>query len=215
MKRLPRTLDATEIRVLGALLEKEQATPAYYPMTVNSLVPACNQKTNRSPVMRLDSGEVQTALDRLFEEDVFAWRSRSGRSVKWKQNVDRRWQLEPATKAVLTLLMLRGPQTVGELRSRAERLHAFADLAQVEEALLELADGDEPLVRELDRRPGQKESRWMHLLEGDSAELAEAAPEITARARPTVDRRPEIEERIAALERRVEELEHRMEGVRP
>jgi uncharacterized protein YceH (UPF0502 family) len=173
-----------EVRVLGALLEKEQATPAYYPMTVTSLVQACNQKTNRSPVMALSADEVQATLERLFQEDVFAWRSRAGRSVKWKQNIDRRWQLAPAAKAVLTVLMLRGPQTVGELRARTDRLHAFEDLPAVERALATLAAGEEPMVRELPRQPGQKESRWTHLL-GDRPQA-----DLPQRTRPLGARPP-------------------------
>jgi uncharacterized protein len=203
MKRLPRPLDPLEIRVLGALLEKEQATPAYYPMTVAGLMQACNQKTNRAPVVELTADQVQATLDRLFQEDVFAWRRRAGRSVKWKQNIDRRWHLDPAAKAVLTLLMLRGPQTVGELRARAERLHTFDDLAGVERALATLAGGEEPMVRELARQPGQKESRWTHLL-GDAAGESEipAAPVRAAgfEAVPQPDRLAQLEQRVAALE---------------
>ena len=205
MKRLPRTLDPVEIRVLGALMEKEQATPAYYPMTISGLVQASNQKTNRSPIMKLDATEVQAALDSLFEEDVFAWRSRSGRTVKWKQNVDRRWQLQSSTKAVLTLLMLRGPQTVGELRLRAERLHTFTDLAAVEAALTALTAGEDPLVRELPRQPGQKENRWIHLLgdESTTAAAAQAAADATTPARSpggAAARLDRLEARVAALE---------------
>jgi len=200
MKRLPRTLDETEIRVLGALLEKEQATPDYYPMTVNGLTAACNQKTNRDPVMQLSEATVQETLDHLFNEDVFAWRSRAGRTTKWKQNVDRRWQLGPAGKAVLTLLMLRGPQTVGELRARGDRLHEFENLDAVEQALQALSLGEEPLVEELPRRPGQKESRWIHRIGGAPAreELALAAPP---------DPGPGAPSRLDRLEARVEELE--------
>lgn len=208
MKRLPRTLDPVELRVLGALLEKEQATPAYYPMTVNSLVQACNQKTNREPVMALAENEVQAALDRLFEEDVFAWRSRSGRTVKWKQNVDRRWELTPATKAVLTLLMLRGPQTVGELRQRADRLHAFDSLETVARALAALAEGDEPLVRELARQPGQKENRWAHLITGEPSEEV-AAPAVAPAIASSESRFDRLEARVAALEERLTALEPR------
>jgi len=219
MKRIPRTLSAVEIRVLGALLEKEQATPDYYPMTVNAVAHACNQKTNRDPVVNLSGEEVQAALDQLFNEDVLAWRSRVGRSTKWKQNVDRRWQLQPATKAVMTLLLLRGPQTPGELRARGDRLHAFADLGAVEQALSSLSQGDEPLVTELGRQPGQKENRWAHTV-GDSA------PEAAGSAQPPAvaslaaassvtplpggehqpDRLDRLEARVAWLEEIVESL---------
>jgi uncharacterized protein YceH (UPF0502 family) len=208
MKRLPRTLDAVEIRVLGALLEKEQATPDYYPMTVRAVAQAASQKTNREPVMALDETDTQAALDRLFQEDVLAWRSRGSRTVKWKHNVERRWALASGTKAILTLLMLRGPQTLGELRSRAERLHAFADLGAVEAALQALAAGDEPLARELPRGPGQKESRWAHCLahgerhQHGQVHVADSEPDPIRRP----DRIERLEARVAELERAVRHL---------
>jgi uncharacterized protein YceH (UPF0502 family) len=214
MKRLPRTLDAIEIRVLGCLLEKEQATPEYYPMTVNSVTQACNQKTNRHPVMALTQANVQDGLDRLFNEDVFAWRSRAGRATKWKQNVDRRWHLTPATKAVMTLLLLRGPQTTGELRSRGDRLHPFSDLGAVEDALRELSRGDEPLVRELPRQPGQKENRWMHLVGGAVAAspAAAASTPLAERAGSTAAPLERLERRVERLERLVAELAREIRG---
>lgn len=202
MRRLPRTLGEVEIRVLGSLLEKEQATPAYYPLTLNSVTHACNQKSNRSPVMDLSESEVQAALDSLFSEDVFVWRSRAGRTTKWKQNVDRRWQMEPASKAVMTLLLLRGPQTIGALRSRSDRLHAFTDLSAVERALESLGSGEDPLVRELPRQPGQKESRWIHLV-GGGATVGPTAPEMAAPGRNGKDRLARLEARVAELERLV------------
>lgn len=162
MFRKPRALDAVECRVLGALLEKEQSTPEYYPMTLASLVAATNQKTNREPVMELDESEVQGALDRLFK-DVLVWRAPGSRSVKWSHNLDRRWNLTPPTKAAITLLLLRGDQTAGEIRGRSDRLHPFASIAEAEAALAALAEGDEPLTEELPRAPGQKENRWRHL----------------------------------------------------
>ncbi len=219
MKRLPRTLDAVEIRVLGCLLEKEQATPDYYPMTVNSVAQACNQKTNRHPVMALDQSEVQNGLDRLFNEDVFAWRSRAGRATKWKQNVDRRWHLTPATKAVMTLLLLRGPQTPGEIRSRGERLHAFPDLGAVEDALRDLSEGDEPLVRELSRQPGQKENRWAHLVgeaipAGQDVLAPAAAPTAASHesGRSETASLERLEDRVARLEHLVRDLAREIRG---
>jgi len=218
MKRLPRTLSAVEIRVLGALLEKEQATPAYYPMTINGLVQAANQKSNRNPVMSLNATEVQVALDSLFEEDVFAWRSRAGRTVKWKHNVERRWQLSSATKAVMTLLMLRGAQTVGELRVRSERLHAFENLSGVEAALVSLAEGEDPLVRELARQPGQKENRWTHLLGGEEGMPeapvmpADPGPRQARAHSPLADRLDRLEGRVKELEETLEEFRLRLGG---
>jgi uncharacterized protein YceH (UPF0502 family) len=209
VQKIPRRLDAADVRVLGALLEKEQTTPELYPLTVNALVQACNQKTAREPVMELFEDDVQSALRRLFE-DVLVWRSEGARAMRWRQSVDRRWELDAATKAVITLLLLRGPQTAGELRSRSDRLHAFASVAEVEQALARLAAPPEPLVRELGRGPGQKEARWGHLLAGE--------PEVPARALdepPSPPPTPALGERVAELERRVEELEQRLRALDP
>jgi uncharacterized protein YceH (UPF0502 family) len=197
--RLPRTLDPVEIRVLGALLEKEQATPEYYPLTVNALVAACNQRSNREPVMELEPADVMAALDRLTE-DVMVWRTEGARSEKWRHNLDRRWELDPATKAVMTLLLLRGAQTPGELRGRSERLHLFASPADAEATLQGLTEGPEPLVVQLERRPGQKESRWMHLVGGEPGDVA---PEPVASAAPATG----LAARVTELEERVEQLE--------
>ena len=162
--RIPRKLDAAEIRVLGSLLEKEQTNPETVPMTVNAVILACNQKTNREPVMQLTEGQVVDALDRMRAE-VLVWRTEGARTERWQQSVVRRWGLDKAGKALMTLLLLRGPQTPGELRTRSERLHPFASLEEVETALQELARMDEPLVMELPRRTGQKETRIIGILE--------------------------------------------------
>ena len=143
---LPRVLDPVEIRVLGCLLEKQLLTPEYYPLTVNALLAACNQRSSREPVMELADGEVAAALDRLAEH-VLVWKSAGARSERWLHNLDRRLALDPPAKAVLALLFLRGPQTPGELRARAERMHAFATTVAVEEALCALAAGDELAAR--------------------------------------------------------------------
>ena len=193
---LPRVLDAVEIRVLGCLLEKQQLTPEYYPLTVNALVAACNQRSSREPVMDLTAGEVVAALDRLAEH-VLVWKSAGARSERWLHNLDRRWQLDAPTKAVVTLLFLRGPQTPGELRGRAERMHAFATPAEVEEVLHRLAAGPEPMVAELARQPGRKETRWAHLAGGQPEEPAPA---------PRPAHGGELAERLERLEARVEEL---------
>lgn len=200
MKRLPRPLDAVEIRVIGALLEKETTTPDQYPLTVQSLVAACNQKTNREPVLELEAREVEDALARL-KGDVFVWPATGARAVRWRVSVERRWALTPATRAVVTLLLLRGPQTVGELRSRSDRLHDFPSVAAVEAALAKLAEGAEPLVVRLPRRPGQKEERWMHLVAGpvDLDALGAESPEPV--------RRGGLEERLAAIEARLARIE--------
>lgn len=214
--RIPRQLDPVEIRVLGSLLEKEQTNPETVPMTVNALIAACNQKTNREPVMQLTETQVVEALDRL-RQDVLAWRTEGARTERWQQSVVRRWGLDRAGKALMTLLLLRGPQTPGELRTRSERLHPFATLEEVEEALRRLAGMDEPLVKELSRRPGQKETRWTHLV----GELAPAAPEpeeplpeaadFDAPARPSLASRVErLEEMVGQLASDLEELKKQL-----
>lgn len=204
--RIPRQLDAVEIRVLGSLLEKEQTNPETVPMTVNALIAACNQKTNREPVMQLTEDQVVTALDWMRQE-VLAWRSEGARTERWQQSVSRRWGLDRAGKALITLLLLRGPQTPGELRTRSERLHPFATLEEAEEALRRLAAEDEPLVMELPRRPGQKEARWTHLIgeaspEPEPEEVFEGAPDSSASPRAAlasrVERLEEVVERLAA-----------------
>ncbi len=204
--RLPRTLDPVEIRVLGALLEKEQTTPDQYPLTLNALVAACNQRSNRDPVMDLAPADVANALDRLHE-DVMVWPSSGARTERWRHSVDRRWELEPAAKAVITVLLLRGPQTPGELRTRTDRMHPFPSTLAVEETLLGLAVGEDPLVVQLERRPGQKEARWAHLVGGppDEAPAAPAVPEPAARS-GLADRVAELEARVTQLERRLREL---------
>jgi len=166
--RIPRKLNPAEVRVLGVLLEKEQITPEACPLTVNAVLAGCNQKTNREPVMELTEGQVVDALDHL-RQDVLAWRTEGARTEKWQQSVVRRWGLDRAGKALMTLLLLRGAQTAGELRTRSDRMVAFASVAEVEEALRQMAAIDEPLVVEQPRRPGQKETRWIHLV-GDIPE---------------------------------------------
>src|SRR5436305_1397631 len=144
MSSRTRQLDAVEIRVLGALLEKEQTTPEAYPLTVIALLAACNQRTNREPVMQLTESQVVAALESLRQE-VLVWRTEGARSERWQQSVSRRWGLDTAgKKALLTLLLLRGPQTVGELHARSERLHPFPSLAAAEAALRQLPAAEEP-----------------------------------------------------------------------
>ena len=204
--RIPRQLDAIEIRVLGVLLEKEQTTPEICPMTVNAIVAGCNQKTNREPVMELTEGQVVEALERLRQE-VLVWRSEGARSEKWQQSVVRRWGLDRAGKALMTLLLLRGPQTPGELRTRSERMHPFASVEEVEQALQRMATIDEPLVLELPRRPGQKEIRWTHLV-GDVVEPS-APRAATPRAEPELPAGPlpgALSTRVAKLEEIVAKL---------
>lgn len=213
MSSRTRQLDPIETRVLGSLLEKEQATPEAYPLTVNALLAACNQKTNRDPVTQLTETEVTDALDRLRQE-VLVWRTEGARTERWKQSVSRRWGLDSGGKALLTLLLLRGAQTVGELHARSERLHAFASLDDVENALRRLSGEAEPLVREIPRRPGQKENRWVHTV-GELFEPAEVAePDSAAgtpRPSPLAERVAKLEETVARLSADLAELRSLLE----
>ncbi len=185
--------------MLGCLLEKQQATPEYYPLTLNALVAACNQKNNRDPVMDLAEADVRGALHRLRAE-VLVWPVEGARAERWEHNLNRSWELDASSRALVTVLLLRGPQTPGELRSRCERLRPFGSVGEVEAALGRLAAGQEPLVAELPRGAGQKESRWTHLAAGAPAERAEPAPA------PRAPSGAGLAERVAALEERVAEL---------
>jgi uncharacterized protein len=210
--RIPRKLDPAEVRVVGSLLEKEQTNPETVPMTVNAIIAACNQKTNREPVMQFTETAVVEALDRLRQE-VLVWRTEGARTERWQQSVVRRWGLDRAGKALMTLLLLRGPQTPGELRTRSERMNPFTSLEEVEEALRRMAGIDEPLVMELPRRPGQKEARWTHLV-GDAApeaELEELIPDATDAGGPP---RPSLASRVERLEEMVARLAEELEALK-
>jgi hypothetical protein len=205
--RLVRELDPVEIRVLGALMEKQQATPDGYPLTLNTLLLACNQKTNREPVMDLPVGDVSLALDRL-QELVLVWKVGGARAERWEHNLDARWDLDGPSKALLTVLTLRGEQTPGELRARCDRLHPFTSVEEIEGVLTRMAAESEPLVFELPRRPGQKESRWSLLL-GGSPPGTERAPAIT-----TAGSEESLPKRVARLEEAVAELSRGLEALR-
>lgn len=196
--RIPRTLDPVEVRILGSLMEKQLTTPEYYPLTLNALAAASNQKSNREPVMELGESELQRALERLQDEKL-VWKVLSGRATRYDHNVDTVWHLNRKEKALLTLLFLRGAQTAGELRGRSDRLHPFATGGEVEDALRDMAAHSEPLVRQLPRRPGQKEERWAHTVGG--AIVEDAAPSAS-------EERPEP--RGEALSSRVHRLEEQV-----
>lgn len=171
-------LTPVEQRVMGSLLEKERTVPDTYPMTLNGLRTACNQTSGRNPVLDLTEREVQAALDDLRAAGLtrVLHPSHGARQPKYRQVLDEVLHLDGGERAIVTLLLLRGPQTPGELRSRADRIHAFSDLDEVERALRSLAGRDEPLVAELERRPGQKEQRWIHLLGPVDLSMEPAAP---------------------------------------
>jgi len=161
-----RTLSLIETRVLGTLFEKQHTVSDSYPLTLNALVAGCNQKTSRSPVIEATEAEVQAALDGLKSANLVIETS-GGRVSRYAQNIERVLQIPSQSAALLTALMLRGPQTAGELRINCERLHSFADISAVEGFLDELASRSAgPLVVQLPRLPGSRESRWAHLLSG-------------------------------------------------
>ncbi len=199
-------LTPVQARILGCLIEKEMATPDNYPLTTNALLAACNQTTNRNPVTRLDEPTVSNALLNLRHENIVRIvYSRSNRADKYRHVLHEELALEPEHLALLSVLMLRGPQTASELRTRTERLHPFASQEEVDEALRQLAGRAEPLVARLERRPGQKESRWAHLLGGDLAEVLgddddqDDEPRATAGSPPRVDRLATLEDAVAVL----------------
>jgi hypothetical protein len=190
-------LNAAEARVLGCLLEKEIATPDYYPLSLNALVNGCNQKSNREPVVNYDEAAVEEALSALRAQGL-AVRMTGGdsRVPKHAQRFTEKFNLGRREAAVMCLLMLRGPQTTGELRGRTERLYPFDDLEAVEATLNHLAEMG--FAKQLPRQPGLKEARWGHLLSGEPAGM-EAPP-------PAAERGPSDRERIAALETALAEL---------
>ncbi len=192
----PPPLTPEEARVLGALLEKEQLTPDVYPLSLNSLVTACNQSTSRDPVVDYDEAIVTRALDGLTSRRWAQTVITSGNRVnKFRQLLTTNWSLTSAEGAVLCLLLLRGPQTPGELKARSGRLHDFADLAEVDAVLERLAEVRyPPRVQKLERLAGMKEARFAHTLCGESAALSNAPA-----ARSTAERLQKLEEEVAAL----------------
>ena len=205
-------LTPVQSRIVGCLVEKEMATPDNYPLTMNALLAACNQTTNRHPVTKLEEPTVSNALENLRAMQVVRIvYSRSNRADKFRHVLGEMLALDPEHLAVLSVMMLRGPQTVSELRTRTERLHPFASPEEVEDALRQLAGRDEPLVARLERRPGQKENRWAHLLGGDLAEVLAGDDDEDGSddSRPTsrTDRLTALEEAVADLRVDLERLQ--------
>lgn len=164
---MPETINETEARVLGSLVEKQLTTPEYYPLTLNALVAACNQKSNRDPVVSFDEATVTTTLERLRDRNlVYVFYGSTSRVPKYKHMLPSIYELEPSEVAVICVMLLRGAQTLGELRTRTERLYEFEGLGQLQETLDSLIRREDPLVVKLDRMPGQKEARFAHLLSG-------------------------------------------------
>ena len=197
-------LTTTEIRVLGCLIEKEMTTPDYYPLTLNGLTTACNQKSNRNPELNLDETDVVKALDKLRFKGMAMQASGEGSRVpKYRHTLAEKMYFEPEQLAILCELFVRGLQTLGELRTRCERMHPFTDTTAVENVLTELNDSGEPLVVKLPRQPGQKEQRYAHLFSGppEIHESVDEPPPESARIKVA-----EEEERISRLEQELSAL---------
>jgi uncharacterized protein len=209
--------DAVEIRVLGCLIEKQRTTPDVYPLTLNALRLACNQSTNRDPVVDFDENTIRGAIDRLVQRKwatLASWSNR--RSMKYRHTLDGALGLDDAEIAVLDVLMLRGSQTPGELKTRTERLHRFGDMDELGATLERLIERQ--LAARLERRPGQREERYTHLLgseDGTEHEMGEPQAAAVAAA-PLVDRPPRegLEQRFARIEEQIAELRREFQALR-
>ncbi|WP_313759226.1 YceH family protein [Atlantibacter hermannii] len=205
------SLSATEARMIGCMLEKQVTTPEQYPLSVNGVVTACNQKTNREPVLTLSETEVQNTLDMLVKRHYLRTVSGFGnRVMKYEQRFCNSefgdLKLSSAEVALITTLLLRGAQTPGELRGRAARMHEFADMAEVENTLERLANREDgPFVARLPREPGKRESRYMHLFSGDAVPASDDAP-VSASS-------DDLALRVDALEAQVHELQTRLDSL--
>lgn len=197
-------LNDTEVRVLATLIEKQFATPDYYPMTENAIRLGANQKNNRNPLTNLSETEVRDALDSLQRKRLTGmFREHNARAPKYRQFLDRETRLEAPAIVVLAVLMLRGPQTLGEIKARSESMHKFASLPEVEAVLSTLMNfAPSPLVTQLERQPGEREVRYAHLLAGTPAPIVR------------VEEKSELETRVEALEAEVRELRGMLEGLK-
>lgn len=202
-------LNEVECRVLGALVEKEITTPEYYPLSLHALVNACNQKSNREPVMNLDEAAVRGALHSLEGQSLVRSVSPAdSRVTKYEHRLQETYNFYRHEIAILSLLLLRGPQTPGELRGRSERMHSFDDLNAVQSSLQHLMKREPPLVKALSRQPGTKETRYMHLLSGDASQVdteQRSQPEASERL-VNGDMAGKVEEEIAALRNEIADL---------
>jgi uncharacterized protein len=224
------TLTDVEARVLGALVEKEVTTPEYYPLSLNALVNACNQKSNRDPLMHLDEDAVRQALRGLSDQYLARSAASDGRVAKFEHRLGEAYNFDRKETAILCELLLRGPQTPGELRTRAERMHPFEDLSEVQTTLQRLSRREPPLVKILPRQPGTKEARWAQLLCGDvwgnEAESREGANEgiaskvgagFNGQATPAVaatERVTQLEAEVAALRDEMRRLQEQFSQFR-
>jgi uncharacterized protein YceH (UPF0502 family) len=211
--RMSLQLSEVEVRVLGALVEKEITTPEYYPLSLNALVNACNQKSNRDPVMSLQEDAVRQALRSLTEQALVRSAGGDSRVAKFEHRLNELYNFHRHEIAVLCVLLLRGPQTPGELRTRAERMYGFEDLEAVHSALHHLMRREPPLIKVLPRQPGTKESRYQHLLSGDAAPAEQAQEHHAAEMREATGNSRDGE-RIAQLESEIVELRRELEALR-
>src|SRR6266536_840809 len=208
---MPTKLTDTEVRVLGSLIEKQVTTPEYYPLTLNALTLACNQKNNRNPVTALSEAEVERALDSLREKNLaYVFFGSTSRVPKYK-HVAENLHLSPPELAVICVLMLSGAQTAGEIRGRAYRLHEVTGLEEIEQTLHSLSTKDpEPLVIKLPRQTGQKEARFAHLLAGEvKIEELDGEPPVSKQTRRSIE-----SEKVVSLEHQVESLAAEVESLR-
>jgi uncharacterized protein YceH (UPF0502 family) len=206
-------LNEIETRVLGALLEKDITTPDYYPLSLNALVNACNQKNNRDPIMNLEEGAVRDALNGLHDQGLASPLSGAdSRVTKYEHRLQETFNVSRGETAVLCVLLLRGPQTPGELRGRTERMHRFEDLDAVQSSLQKLMQREPPLVAVLPRQPGTKEFRYGHLLCGEAEAGKQALPRMVSPSSSSADnsRLSRLEEAIVALQNEVSELKHHL-----
>jgi uncharacterized protein YceH (UPF0502 family) len=204
------TANDEEARVLGSLLEKEITTPEYYPLSLNALLNACNQKSNRDPVMHFDEDTLERALYTLRDKGLLVSITGAGSRVpKYGHRISEKLNLGRRELAILCELMLRGPQTLGELRTRAERMHPFGDLAEVESVIDHMPE----LITKLPRRPGEKEARYAHLLSGEPPVSAVPAPSAAIPQVPLpTDRMMALEAEVARLRGELEELKQQFAG---
>ncbi len=212
----PFSLTAAQARVLGALLEKEATTPEYYPLSLNALVNACNQRSNREPVMDLDEEDVRQALHGL--EDLHLAgpaRGADGRVAKYEHWLGEAFNFTRAETALVCVLLLRGPQTPGELRGRTERMHRFDEIGDVLAGLQKLMEREPPLAAVLPRQPGTKESRYVHLLSGpvEAAAVAATPPMHASGAQADDERIAQLEAAVATLRQEVADLRARVDNL--
>lgn len=208
------TLSPVETRILGCLLEKERITPENYPLSLNSMVAACNQSTNRDPIVAYDAKTVEAGVDTLRQKKLATMIMSAGSRVpKYRHELLNHFELNPREVALICVLLLRGPQTPGELRTRTERQQFFDSLEQVEAFLGELTKGESPLVRVLPARPGQKEKRYVQLISGEPV-VSDAPPDEISFPAPARELAAEEKPRLEAVEKEIEGIKGELQRLR-